>query len=246
MPQVLVLVKELGSSGGDQGLKRLRRQAGEVLLNLARLVCPISVQETLVALLLGSVGLGSRFALLTPTAGLKRVRDDDVLANQRNVKAGWISNCALGLIAQPAVHCIRSGRQNWSFGFGSYGGKPLIHIADQDRHLLSFWNIAELHVLGALRRYYGSSPQKLRRTSLYLEDTFESSHLLLTERMLTDGVSIFIEQNKTLVNATKGGQMAMRQLLGSASPPARPRCRWPSDPSELTSNQIITDLPEWV
>ena len=103
--------------------------------------------------------------------------------------------------------------QNWSFGFGSYGGKPLIHISDQDRHLLSFWNIAELHVLGALRRYYGISPQKLRRTVLYLEETFESSHPLLTERMLTDGVSIFIEQNTTLVNATKGGQMAMRQLL---------------------------------
>ena len=35
-------------------------------------------------------------------------------------------------------------------------------------------------------------------------------------------------------------------IARSASPPARPRCRWPSDPSELTSNQIITDLPEWV
>ena len=103
--------------------------------------------------------------------------------------------------------------QNWSFGFGSYGGKPLIRIADQDRHLLSFWNIAELHVLGALRRHYGISPQKMRRTILYLEDTFDSANPLLTERMLTDGVSIFVEQNTALVNATKGGQMAMRQLL---------------------------------
>jgi uncharacterized protein (DUF433 family) len=103
--------------------------------------------------------------------------------------------------------------QNWSFGFGSYGGTPLIHMADAERHLLSFWNVAELHVLGALRRYHQISPQKLRRIIRYLEDTFSSQHPLLTERMLTDGVSVFIEKTGTLINATKGGQLAMRQLL---------------------------------
>ncbi len=103
--------------------------------------------------------------------------------------------------------------QNWSFGFGSYGGKPLVRIADGERHLLSFWNVAELHVLGALRRYHQISPQKLRRVIRYLEDTFNSPHPLLTERMLTDGVSVFIEKTGALINATKGGQLAMRQLL---------------------------------
>lgn len=103
--------------------------------------------------------------------------------------------------------------QNWSFGFGSYGGKPLVRIADNERHLLSFWNVAELHVLGALRRYHQISPQKLRRVIRYLEDTFNTPHPLLTERMLTDGVSVFIEKTGALINATKGGQLAMRQLL---------------------------------
>ena len=103
--------------------------------------------------------------------------------------------------------------QNWSFGFNSYGGQPLIHIADPARRLLSFWNIAELHVLGALRRYHRVRPKKLRQTILYLEDTFESSHPLLTEKMLTDGVSIFTEREEMLINATKSGQLAMRQVL---------------------------------
>lgn len=103
--------------------------------------------------------------------------------------------------------------QNWAFGFGSYGGKPLIRIADPERHLLSFWNIAELHVLGALRRYHDIPPQKLRRAIHYLEDTFNSAHPLLTERMLTDGVSVFIEKTGALINASKSGQLAMRQLL---------------------------------
>jgi uncharacterized protein (DUF433 family) len=103
--------------------------------------------------------------------------------------------------------------QNWSFGFGSYGGPPLIRVADPKRHLLSFWNVAELHVLGALRRYHQISPQKLRRVIRYLEDTFDSAHPLLTEKMLTDGLSVFVEHTEALINATKGGQMAMRLLI---------------------------------
>src|SRR5690349_25153735 len=66
--------------------------------------------------------------------------------------------------------------QNWAFGFGSYAGRPLIRVADPKRHQLSFWNIAELHVLGALRRYHGISPHILRRAIGYLEDTFNSPH----------------------------------------------------------------------
>lgn len=103
--------------------------------------------------------------------------------------------------------------QNWCFGFGSYAGPPLIHVPDNERHLLSFWNVAELHVLAALRRYHQLSPQKIRRTLAYLERAFKSPHPLLTEKMLTDGVSIFVEQTDALVNATQDGQMAMRLLI---------------------------------
>ena len=54
---------------------------------------------------------------------------------------------------------------------------------------------------------------KLRRTIRYLEDTFDSPHPLLTERMLTDGLSVFVEQTEGLINASRGGQLAMRQLI---------------------------------
>lgn len=103
--------------------------------------------------------------------------------------------------------------QNWAFGFGTYGGKPLIRVADPAKHLLSFWNVAELHVLGALRRYHQISPTKLRRMIKYLENTFDSRHPLLTEKMLTDGVSVFVEQAQSLINASREGQMAMRLLM---------------------------------
>ena len=103
--------------------------------------------------------------------------------------------------------------QNWAFGFRTYRGSALIHIADPGRHLLSFWNVAELHVLGALRRHHRIPPKKLRAVIRYLEDTFGSPHPLLSQRMLTDGVSVFVERTGELIDATKGGQLAMRQLM---------------------------------
>ena len=73
--------------------------------------------------------------------------------------------------------------------------------------------MAELHVLAALRRYHGISPKKLRAVIQYLEDAFDSQHPLLTERMLTNGVSVFVDQAGALINATKSGQLALRRLM---------------------------------
>lgn len=103
--------------------------------------------------------------------------------------------------------------QNWAFGFRTYGGDPLIHVADRARHMFSFWNVAELHVIGGLRRYHQIAPEKLRGLIRYLEETFETPHPLLSTRMLTDGVSVFVERAGELINATKSGQLAMRELL---------------------------------
>ncbi len=103
--------------------------------------------------------------------------------------------------------------QNWSFGFRKYGGEPLIHIPDPDRYLLSFWNVAELHVLSALRRYHRISMPKLRKAIQYLGKRFDSPHPLLTEKMLTDGVSVFVEKAESLINASMSGQVAMREIL---------------------------------
>lgn len=109
--------------------------------------------------------------------------------------------------------------QNWAFGFHytlraqKRRANPLIQIADQTRHLLSFWNIAELHVLDSMRRYHQISPQKLRRLIAHLEDKFDTPHPLVNARMFTDGVWVFVEEAGKLINATKDGQLAMRQLL---------------------------------
>jgi uncharacterized protein (DUF433 family) len=101
--------------------------------------------------------------------------------------------------------------QNWAFG--SRGRDPLIHVADPSRHLLSFWNVVELHVLGALRRASRISPKNLRAVIRFLEEKFNNQHPLLTKSMHTDGISVFVARDGLLINASRGGQLAIRQLI---------------------------------
>jgi uncharacterized protein (DUF433 family) len=109
---------------------------------------------------------------------------------------------------------------NWAFGFvyqTSAGekrrGLPLIEPADRSKNLLSFVNMAELHVLDALRNYHQISPQRLRQLIAYLRRTFDSAHPLIDEMMFTDQLNVFVEKAGTLINATREGQYAMRQIL---------------------------------
>src|SRR5688500_2652774 len=54
---------------------------------------------------------------------------------------------------------------------------------------------------------------KIRRTVLYLGREFDTDHPLIHSDMWTDGVNVFVEHYGHLVNASKEGQLAMRQLL---------------------------------
>jgi uncharacterized protein (DUF433 family) len=108
---------------------------------------------------------------------------------------------------------------DWSFGY-AYRLKSerrhmpsLIKVANADRHLLSFTNLAELHVLDALRRMHQIRMKKIRQTVLYLTREFKSDHPLVHQEMWTDGVSVFIDHYGDLVNVSQEGQLAMRQLI---------------------------------
>lgn len=105
--------------------------------------------------------------------------------------------------------------QNWTFGYkiGNKPQRPLVQIADPESHRLSFWNVAELHVLDSMRRFHGITPQKLRRLIGHLEDRFETPHPLVNERLLTNGVSVFVEKAGHLINATRDGQIAIRHVI---------------------------------
>ncbi len=94
--------------------------------------------------------------------------------------------------------------------------EPVIELADPERSRLSFNNLTEAHVLDALRRQYQVELPQIRRAVSYLREQFRTPHPLVHHQMLTDRKHVFIEATglKDLINASKHGQLAMRDLIG--------------------------------
>jgi uncharacterized protein (DUF433 family) len=121
-----------------------------------------------------------------------------------------------------AAHYLRlpvATIRSWTMGrqyptqSGDAAFRPLIDIADPDGLLLSFKNLAELHVLGSIRRAHQVKMPAVRQAIDYLRKVFRSDHPLLAKQMLTDGKDLFIEQYGHFVNISQQGQMAMRQIM---------------------------------
>jgi uncharacterized protein (DUF433 family) len=94
--------------------------------------------------------------------------------------------------------------------------EPVIELADPVNSRLSFRNLTEAHVLDALGRQYQVELPQIRRAVNYLREQFRTPHPLVHHQMLTDGKHLFVEAAglKDVVNASKHGQLAMRDLIG--------------------------------
>ena len=86
--------------------------------------------------------------------------------------------------------------------------------------LLSFLNLAELHVLAAIRRKHTVSMLKVRSAIEYLRknttNAKDKRHPLISKQLETDGLDLFIQRYGELVNISQDGQMAMRQVMNAA------------------------------
>ncbi len=107
----------------------------------------------------------------------------------------------------------------WSTGQGSY--KPLINIPEHEPTLLSFLNIVDLHVLAAIRRKHAVSMPKVRKAIDYLQTqtaktAIDRRHPLISQQLETDGLDLFIERYGQLVNISRAGQTAMRDVMNAA------------------------------
>lgn len=98
---------------------------------------------------------------------------------------------------------------------GSNFFKPLIPISTRKPRLLSFTNLVEVHVLRAIRKHHQIELDKVRNALDYVEEQFEVSHPLASERFRTDGVDLFIERYGSLVNASKRGQTEMKEAFSA-------------------------------
>ena len=132
--------------------------------------------------------------------------------NSREVPAYTISEAAHYLTVPAAT--IRY----WSLGRNDYA--PLIVVPEHSPTLLSFFNLAELHVLAAIRRKHEVKMQSIRKAIQYLTEhtrrPTDKRHPLISCELETDGLDLFIERYGNLINISRAGQTAIREIISAA------------------------------
>ena len=91
--------------------------------------------------------------------------------------------------------------------------KPLIHLADDEHGLLSFYNLVEAHILRFTTEVRNLPLQSVRKALDFVQSAFPAPHPLLTMEFETSGKDLFITTLGKTVNATAYGQVAMREIL---------------------------------
>lgn len=106
--------------------------------------------------------------------------------------------------------------RSWVIGrtYPAVGGKrhfqPVITPEDRDIPLLSFANLAELHVLSAIRRLHGVKLRNIRHAISFLKRDFGSKHPLIEKGLLTDKKDLFVEHFGKVINVSQQGQMVFQ------------------------------------
>jgi uncharacterized protein (DUF433 family) len=135
--------------------------------------------------------------------------DDDVY----NIPAYPVTDAARYLRI-PLV-TLRSWLQGRSYltKNGQQAFEPLIQRPNPDLPQLSFTNLVEAHVLRTIRDGYQVKLDKVRIALDYLIQQFGTTHPLVMKRFQTDGVDLFVDEMKLLVNVSRSGQLVMRDTL---------------------------------
>jgi uncharacterized protein (DUF433 family) len=117
-----------------------------------------------------------------------------------------------------AAHYLRlplATLKTWVYGRVDPNGhqaEAVIKLPGSTR-LLSFQNLVEAHVLGAIRRQHGVSLQRVRKALRFVERRLRLSHPLITAKFQTDGVDLFVEELGKLINASSDGQTEIADAL---------------------------------
>ncbi|MBI1903794.1 MAG: hypothetical protein HYS13_22040 [Planctomycetia bacterium] len=90
--------------------------------------------------------------------------------------------------------------------------KPLIALPDPKSGLLSFYNLAEAHVLSAFRRKHHVPLSRIRAALRFVRQRFGWRRPLIEQEFRTDGATLFIEHLGQLIDAA-GGQLVMKSVL---------------------------------
>ena len=100
-----------------------------------------------------------------------------------------------------------SGAKHWA---------ALFQIADRANRRMSFINLVEANVLRAVRRDHDLTMPSIRAALEYVQQQLGVKRPLADEKFETDGVDLFVERYGELINASKRGQIALREMLEAA------------------------------
>jgi len=89
----------------------------------------------------------------------------------------------------------------------------VIDLPDPSHPLMSFYNLAEAHVLRALRTNHKIRLQDIRRALDYVQKELGWKRPLIHEGFKTNGVGLFVERLGKMVDASAEGQMVMPEIV---------------------------------
>lgn len=108
--------------------------------------------------------------------------------------------------------------QDYRTKAGKRRAQAVVHPAGSDPLGLSFWNLVECSVLATIRKEHEVSLQKVRRALAYVGKELGKPRPLIEQDFSTDGVGLFVEHYGKLIDASKQGQVAMREILEAGLP----------------------------
>src|SRR5579875_1130389 len=79
--------------------------------------------------------------------------------------------------------------------------------------ILSFNNLAEAHILRAMRKVHDLTHQAIRKALRELAQLRQTAHPLLDESFDTDGVSLFIRDQEQVINLSQKRQTEIREFV---------------------------------
>jgi uncharacterized protein (DUF433 family) len=131
----------------------------------------------------------------------------------RNIPTYSIGDAARYLrIPAGTIRSWTVGRR-YNTAVGSKQFEPLIAVRSRKPILLSFTNLIEIHVLRAIRKDHQIQLDKVRTALDYIDAQFQNPHPLAQESFRTDGVDLFIDRYGSMINASKSGQIALKDSL---------------------------------
>jgi uncharacterized protein (DUF433 family) len=106
-----------------------------------------------------------------------------------------------------------------SWIFGRFAGPsrrwypPIIDLPKKSRDLMSFNNLAEIHILAITTRIHKVKLAAVRSAADHVKQAYPSPHPLLSRAFYTNGRDLFVKTLEQTINVSMHGQLALKPIL---------------------------------